>query len=284
MVSSTNRGNVGGVIEKARSFLFVPGDRPERLPKALSSGAHAVIIDLEDAVAPEERHRARDLVATSLARFEDRSRVLVRINASGTPWHDDDIELVSFLRIAGIVVPKAEDVSRIDRIGCLAAAPVLALVESAEGVFAVDRIAQARSVARIAFGHIDFQLDLGMHIADDERELDSIRLAIALGSRRAGLPPPVDGVTTALDDTARLHADTARSHRLGFRGKLCIHPKQVDIVNGAFAPNAAQIAWARRVTAAAAAVESTGAFCLDGQMIDAPVVQRAQALLAEGCA
>jgi citrate lyase subunit beta/citryl-CoA lyase len=268
---------MNAVIASARSFLFVPGDRPDRLPKALASAAQAVIVDLEDAVAPADKQRARHSLAEALAAIEDRSRVLVRINAAGTPWHDDDVALLAQRRVAGIVLPKAEEALTAERVARLAATAVVPLIESAQGLYAIDMIAKARGVARLAFGHLDFQLDLGMQASEDEHELDSVRLAIVMASRPAGLPAPIDGVTTALDDEARLTADAQRALRLGLRAKLCIHPKQVAAVNAAFAPSEAQLDWARRVLEAAKS--ANGAFRLDGQMVDAPVIARARSLL-----
>lgn len=261
------------VITKARSFLFVPGDRPERVPKALASAAHAVIVDLEDAVAPADKEAARRAIASD-------PRVLVRINAVGTPWHDDDVAFLRDHRVAGIVLPKAEEAGTVEHVARLTGTPLVPLVESAQGLYAIDMIAKARGVARLAFGHLDFQLDIGMQAGEDERELDPVRIPIVLASRRAGLPGPIDGVTVALDDDERLQADAARAKRLGFRAKLCIHPKQAALVNAAFAPAEAQLQWARRVLEAAQA--SGGAFRLDGQMVDAPVIARARALLDDG--
>lgn len=272
-----------GTVAAARSFLFVPADRPERLSKALACGAGAVIVDLEDAVGAGAKNTARSLLIDSLAGLPDRSRVLVRINAARTPWHDDDVAQLAQLApgtLAAVMLPKAERATDVGRVSDTVAAPVLPLVESAAGLHAVDEIAAARGVARIAFGHLDFQLDAGMHCSPDERELDAVRVALVLASRRAGLPAPVDGVTAALDDDARLAQDTERAMRLGFTGKLCIHPRQVDVVNRGFAPAGAQLEWARRVIDAAQT--AGGAFRMDGQMVDEPVLRRARALLATG--
>jgi citrate lyase subunit beta / citryl-CoA lyase len=271
-------------LARARSFLFVPGHRPERLPKALDSGAHAVIVDLEDAIAPEDKPRARQALAEAIVPLapDNRARLLVRINAPGTPWHDEDVLLLRELarhKLAGVVLPKAESVAAICRVGQTAAAPVMPLIESAQGLHALDLVAQAPGVLRLAFGHLDFQADLGLHCGSEETELDGVRLALAMASRRNGLPTPVDGVTSALDDESRLAADVARSHRLGFGGKLCIHPKQVGRVNDSLGPAPAQRAWAQRVIEASR-VHGEGVFRLDGEMIDAPVLQRARRLLA----
>jgi citrate lyase subunit beta/citryl-CoA lyase len=243
------------------------------VPKALASAADAVVVDLEDAVAPADKERARQSIV-------DDPHVLVRINAAGTEWHKDDVAFVQAHRVAGIVLPKAEEAYTVEHVARLGGAPVVPLIESAQGLYAIDMIAKARGVARLAFGHLDFQLDIGMQASDDERELDNVRLAIVLASRRAGLPAPIDGVTVVLDDEARLQADTERAKRIGFRAKLCIHPKQAAVVNAAFAPSEAQLQWARRVLDAARDANG-GAFRVDGQMVDAPVIARARLLLGE---
>ena len=268
------------LLARARSFLFVPADRPERLPKALASSAHAVIADLEDAVAPEDKSTARQSLASGWSALSDvqRERMVVRINAAGTPWHDDDLALLRELRPAGVMLSKSESVAAVARVAKQARAPVLPLIESAQGLHALDLIASTPGVLRLVFGHLDFQADLGLYCEAEERELDSVRLAFALASRRANLAAPVDGVTTALDDESRLIADVGRSRRLGFGAKLCIHPRQVERVNEALGPTRAQIAWANNVLEASR-VRGTGAFRLDGQMIDAPVLQRARRLV-----
>jgi citrate lyase subunit beta/citryl-CoA lyase len=271
-------------LAQARSFLFVPGDRPERIGKALASNAHAVIVDLEDALAPEGKAAARAALAeaaTAAAPLQ-RQRMLVRINAPGSEWHDDDLSLLRALAtqpIGAVMLPKAESVAAVARVNQAARAPVLPLLESAEGLHALERLARAPGVLRLAFGHLDFQLDLGLECGTDEAELDSVRLALVLASRRAGLPAPVDGVTAALDDEARLAADVARSRRFGFGAKLCIHPRQLDAVHRGLGATPEQREWAQRVLAASQA-RGTGAFRLDGQMVDAPVLLRARALLA----
>jgi citrate lyase subunit beta / citryl-CoA lyase len=269
------------LLASARSLLFVPGDRLDRLRKALASGAHAVIVDLEDAVAPEHKPAARSTLArewTSLPSGE-RARMVLRINAAGTASHEDDLDLLRRFALqppAAVMLPKAETVAAVERVARAAAAPVLPLVESARGLHALDLLARAHGVLRIAFGHLDFQAELGMHCSDDERELDSVRLAFVLASRRAGLPAPIDGVTASLDDDARLASDTQRSRRFGFGAKLCIHPKQVAIVNDALGPSPAQREWAQRVIDASR-VNGASAFRLDGEMIDGPVLKRARA-------
>lgn len=271
-------------LARARSFLFVPGHRPERLRKALDSGAHAVIVDLEDAVAPDDKPRARQALAYAAGALpaQELARVLVRINAAGTQWHDEDVALLRELarhQLAGVVLSKAESVAVIGRVAEAASAPVLPLIESAQGLHALDLVARAPGVLRLVFGHLDFQADLGLHCGPEETELDGVRLALVMASVRNGLPAPVDGVTSALDDESRLAADVARTHRLGFGAKLCIHPKQVVLINDSLGPTPVQRAWAQRVIEASR-LHGEGAFRLDGEMIDAPVLQRARRLLA----
>ena len=259
-----------------RSYLFVPGDRAERIGKARASGADAVVVDLEDAVAPGSKGAARDAVAGALDAAQP---VVLRINGIDTGWFADDARLCAHPGVAAVMLPKAGSA---DSVAALRAAcagkPVVALVETAAGIAGLAELAAA-GIARLAFGSIDFQLDLD--IADDDLALLPFRMQLVLASRLAGLPPPVDGVTTALDDEARIDADSRRARALGFGAKLCIHPKQVAIVNAAFSPTAAELAWARRVVDAAAAADGA-AVAVDGKMVDAPVLMRARRLLAAG--
>jgi len=279
---------MSSVLASARSFLFVPANRPERFAKALASGADAVIIDLEDAVAPAEKSVARGQLVQGFAQLPpaDRARLVVRLNAPGTPFHDDDLITLRQLAsdcLAGVMVPKAETVDSLRRVaeaigaGCA----LLPLIESVAGLDAADALASAPQVHRLAFGNLDFQADLGLACASDEAELVPVRLAVVLASRRALLAPPVDGVTPGTQDMEQLQRDAARARRGGFGGKLCIHPAQVAGVNAAFSPSAAQLEWARRVLAAFEAAGG-GVFSLDGRMVDAPVVRLAQRTLAQG--
>ena len=271
----------------ARAFLFVPADRPERHARALATGAGGVIVDLEDAVAPERKAAAREALAASFAKLPeiDRQRLLVRVNAAGTPWHDDDCAQVGALvaqgLIAGVVLPKAERAADLSRLaGAVGPRGVLVpLIESAAGLAAVDELAAGPQVLRLAFGNLDFQADIGLACDADEAELVPVRLALLLASRRANLPAPIDGVTPDWRDAQRLAADTARARRGGFGAKLCIHPDQVAPVHAALGPSADELAWARRVVDAIRA-SGGGVVSLDGRMVDAPVVRLAERLLA----
>jgi citrate lyase subunit beta/citryl-CoA lyase len=152
------------------------------------------------------------------------------------------------------------------------------LIESAEGVGQMDAIARAAGTLRLGLGHIDLQADLGMRCGPHEAELAPVRLALVVASRRAGLPAPVDGVTTATQDAEVLAADAQRSRRFGFGAKLCIHPAQVAGVHQALAPTDAECDWAQRVLAAEVAAGG-GAFSVDGKLVDPPVLLLARKLL-----
>jgi citrate lyase subunit beta/citryl-CoA lyase len=256
-----------------RSYLFVPGDRPDRFDKALASGADAVIVDLEDAVPPEGKDAARARVAEWL----DSSRpVVLRINAVDTPWFRDDLALCIRSGVAAVLLPKAERVEDIASLGDRL--PVIALIETAAGFANVRALAAAKNVQRLAFGAIDFQLDMAMNATFDD--LLHFRSEIVLASRLANLPPPVDSPSVAIDKLAEVESEAQRARRLGFGAKLCIHPKQVAVVNRSFGPTGADVAWARRVVEVAEASQGA-AVSLDGKMIDKPVILRAQAILRE---
>ncbi|HSI58832.1 MAG TPA: CoA ester lyase [Ideonella sp.] len=258
----------------ARSLLFVPGNRPERFAKALASGAHAVIVDLEDAVSVADKAVARDAIR---AFFAGGGTSLLRINPLDSAWTQEELALCGEAGVAGVVLPKAETASGVARLmrHLRAGTPVLPLIETAAGLLNVREIAAAPGVQRLLFGTVDFCLDLA--IEGDGDELASYRATLVLASRGAGLQPPVDGVTLALKDEAALRAATLAAKRIGFGGKLCVHPSQAAPVNECFKPTAQQLDWAQRVLAGAAT--SAGAFELDGKMVDAPVIARARQLL-----
>ena len=253
-----------------RALLFVPGDRPDRFEKACASGADAVIVDLEDAVAPAAKARARDAVARWLTAER---RILLRINACSTPWFGDDLALARHPGVAGVVLPKVEST---DDLGPLAGMQTIALIESARGMANLDAIAGSTDVVRLAFGSIDFALDLG--IPGEGEALLFFRSRLVLASRLFGLAAPIDGVTVAIDNALALRSDTQRARSLGFGGKLCIHPRQVDVVREVFTPTAAEVAWAERVVAATDA-SGGAAVAVDGAMVDRPVLLRARAIL-----
>jgi citrate lyase subunit beta/citryl-CoA lyase len=259
----------------ARSYLFVPGNRPERFDKACAAGADAVIVDLEDAVPPADKAAARAALADWLS---PRQQVLVRINGADSEWFEDDLLLAAKAGVAGIVLPKAEHEASLAKLAAAGAPAILPLIESGLGLWNAAALARLPRVSRLVFGSIDFSFDMG--IQEGHETLLHARSQLVLASRVAGIAAPVDGVTTTFDQPERVHADTLRARALGFGGKLCIHPKQVAPVHEAFAPTAEEVSWAGRVVAAAEAAQG-GAVALDGKMVDRPVILIAQQMLEE---
>lgn len=260
-----------------RSLLFVPGDRPERFDKAVATGADLVVIDLEDAVAPERKAEARQAANRWLAAG---GHAALRVNPPGSAEYSEDCAMAAGRRCVAVMLPKVEAAGHIRRAAADlgAAIPIIALIETASGLWNIGEIAAEPGAARLAFGSVDFEAETG--IADDREAMLHVRSRIVLASAAMGKPAPIDGVTRAIGDTLALEADAAHALRIGFRGKLCIHPSQVGPVNAAFSPSAEQVAWAERVLEAAANSDGAGAFRLDGAMIDRPVLLRARAILA----
>ncbi len=261
-----------------RSYLFVPGDRPERFDKAVASGAHAVILDLEDAVMPDRKPQARAAVRQWLGQAD--TQVWVRVNPENTPWQTEDYALLELPAVRGMMLPKAQDAAALARLsGTLRPdQSIIPLVESVAGWFEALALARVPRVHRLAFGSFDFMSDSG--ILGDGEELDTVRSYLVLVSRLAGLPPPVDGISVAIDDTQQLVADVRRSRRYGFGAKLCIHPKQVAGIHSGFAPTEKEISWAHRVLDALAS-GPLGAIAVDGKLVDNPIALLAQSIVDE---
>jgi len=273
-VGAGHRHDVNGHEVNMRSCLFVPGDRPERFAKALAAGADRVILDLEDAVAPGNKGAAREHIARAV---EEGAQVMVRINSQGSDAFAEDLELIRRLPVRAVMLPKAESIEPLRALAAVTTAPIVPLIESALGVWQVMDVARGVNVERLAFGSIDFQADVGC--AHTDEALLYSRSQIVLASRVAGLQAPIDGVSVILDDSQVIAAEAKRSRALGFAGKLCIHPRQVPIVNLAFTPSSEELAWARRVVEASS--RSAGAaVSVDGAMVDLPVLVRARSLLA----
>lgn len=263
-----------------RTYLFVPGNRPERFDKAILSSADAIVVDLEDAVAPAAKGEARERVREWLARTPeaDLDRLVVRVNDEHTAWFAADAAMLRECGVRQAMLPKAETAQGISRLRAAAGEQlaVLALIETARGVRDVDAVAGAQGVSRLAFGTIDYAVDLDLSGSEEGFTYAAGRIAIA--SRASGLPPPVAGVTTEIDDAERVRADMQLARAHGFGAKLCIHPRQVAMVHEALGPSQEQADWARRVLAAAEAAAGA-AVQVDGKMVDRPVLERARLIL-----
>ena len=264
------------------NFLFVPATRPERFTKALDSGASGVILDLEDAVAEEDKEIARNAIRAAWPSFtaEQKKRLVIRSNSPGSPFYSADLILAQELDLACLLIPKSESMDEIN--GAALVLPntaIIPMIETAIGLDHLREIANANQVIRLALGNLDLQADLGMVCDPQETQLHTARYQIVLASRVAQIAPPIDGVTPTTDDVVRVQDDAERAKRMGFGGKLCIHPKQVAIVKAAFMPSEEELAWAERVIEADQASKGA-AVKLDGRMIDRPVVLLAQRTIA----
>jgi citrate lyase subunit beta/citryl-CoA lyase len=284
-----------------RSFLFAPGNVPRRVEKALTLTADAVILDLEDSVAPPDKPPARKSVAEALARPR-KARGYVRINAPSTPFCFRDLLETIHAKVDGVVVPKIESAADLHAVDWVMAnlereqgiaegsIDLMPIVETAAGVQRVDRILQARSlrpykaawrVKRIAFGAGDYANDVGLSPTLDEAELADARSRLVLSSRAAGMENPIDSPWFHFKEADAFRRALERSRRCGFQGRLWVHPDQIGPVNEAYLPSVEEVSRAERIVAAFEAAEAKGeaAIQVDGQMIDYPIVHRARALL-----
>ena len=284
-----------------RSFLFTPANVARRVEKALGLDADAVILDLEDSVAPSDKAASRPAVVAALARAH-KCLLYVRCNAPSTHWCYGDLVQTVRKGLDGVVVPKIESAADLHAIDWLLAnlerehgmaegsLDLLPQIETAAGVQRVDRIVQARNlrpysgawrVKRLCFGAADYANDMGLSPTLDEPELLDARARIVLASRAAGLEGPIDSPWFHFKESAAFARALERSRRGGFQGRCCVHPDQIAPVNEAYMPGAEEVASAERIVAAFAEAEKRGAAAIqvDGQMIDYPVVYRAQKLL-----
>lgn len=261
--------------ESSRSWLFVPASRLELLPKAVSSGADAIILDLEDAVSADQKSAAR-VALKDVTR--QNTPLYVRINGMNSGHFAADLSALPLPHIAGIMLPKLEMHEQLQKLAKAlpSSLSIVGLVETARGMVNLPQFASHPALKQIAFGSIDYALDLGCNA--ESFTLKMARSQVVAVSRAAGIAAPIDGVTVSTDPTV-VHADAMEAKANGFGGKLCIHPKQVAPCNLAFAPTPGEIDWAQKIIAASTRAAG-GAFLVDGEMVDKPVVERAKRLLA----
>ncbi len=258
-----------------RTPLFVPGDRPDRFAKAAGAGADAVILDLEDAVTPDNKEKARAAVRQHGV---ESVPVIVRINPLEGPLAAADIAALQDVAIAGVMIAKAADPASVDALARkLPGVALIALVESAAGHASARALAAVPAVTQLAFGSIDYAVDVGCEETFDA--LLAARCEVVLASRLAGIARPLDGVTVGYEDPDVLKREARRARSLGFGGKLVIHPKQIAPARAGFRPDETELVWARGILDAAARA-GEGAFSYEGRMVDAPVIAKARQLLA----
>jgi citrate lyase beta subunit len=268
-------------LATARSLLFAPGLEERKLQKALGAGADAVVADLEDAVPAGEKEAARAVARRVLEGRATRSLVAVRPNAVGTAHWEADLEAVSGLELDALVLPKAtpEAVTALGPDG----PPVIAIVETALGLRQTYETARLPRVAALVLGAVDLGAELGLEPRADGLEVLYARSQLVVDSAAAGIRSPFDLVHLDIRDDEGLEAEARLARSLGFRGKACIHPAQIEIVNRVFSPTEEEQEHARRVIEAYehALADGRGVVALDGEMIDLPVVERARRVLAE---
>jgi citrate lyase subunit beta/citryl-CoA lyase len=278
-----------------RSWMFIPGNQPRRLAKAGELAADVLIYDLEDAVPLAEKEQARQLVRQALR--ENKSRVqYVRVNDPSTPFFPGDINGAVSPETAGIVLPKAAGKEQIlAACGQLAlveaqhnlptgVTEIVPLIESAAGLYRAYEIATASSrVKRLAFGSVDFTLDIGAQLTTEGKEILYARSQLVVISRAAEIEPPIDAVFVQVKDGEGLKRDALLARQLGFQGKLAIHPDQLPVIHQAFSPTAEEIAEAQAIAAAfdEAVASGSAAIQVNGKLVDYPVAVRAKRVLEQ---
>ncbi|MBX7184738.1 MAG: CoA ester lyase [Vicinamibacteria bacterium] len=277
-----------------RSYLFAPGNNEDIIGKAFRAGADAIVLDLEDAVPESEKARARATARTALIK-EGRAEAVpayVRINSLASEHWRADVDAVLGPEVAGLRVPKVEDLASLCRLNDSIAARekslglpegrirIIATIESARGLVRLEALARGPRVQGFTFGAADYVADIGAEAGDDTATLFARSRLVAI-SRSERLDPPVASVFTHLHDTEGLRADTLRQKALGFFGRSAIHPRQLPAIHAAFTPTAAEVSRAREDLSAfeAAGALGQGASQTEGRFIDLAVVRRARAIL-----
>lgn len=264
-----------------KTYLFVPGNRPDRFEKAIRSEADAVIIDLEDSVALEDKVEVRKIVSEALNELDLHSKkIFIRVNDRNSAYWKEDVSLVSRYPSIGIVMPKVESREDIEQLNkqLLSEQKIIPLIETASGVIHAYTIAcSSKNIERLAFGAVDYCLDLGISLTKDGAELLYPRSQVAVASKAAGIMSPIDTVFVDINDKEGLITETIRAKDLGFSAKLCIHPLQVETINNLLLPTDDEIRWAVEVadTFEEAEREGIAAINLKGKMIDYPVYKQA---------
>jgi citrate lyase subunit beta/citryl-CoA lyase len=273
-------------IQLCRSILFVPGSVQKRIDKAASIPADAIVFDLEDAVSPSEKIRARERVVDALKSSAFNSKqMIVRVNGISTPWFKNDVNAIVAAGGSAIMLPKcesAEDVLITKSFFNSADIPLFVIIETAKGVLAAPAISNALTEQdSVCFGHVDFAADMALNEANaSEGVIYHSRCQVALAARAFGASP-IDNVCLDIADEQAIREDTLAGLKLGYAGKLCIHPNQVNIVNAVYTPTHEEVDKAKAILAAwdVAQEEGSGVFTFQNKMIDLPVIRAQQNIL-----
>ncbi|MGP5209453.1 HpcH/HpaI aldolase/citrate lyase family protein [Psychrobacter alimentarius] len=271
-------------ISQNKTWLFVPATRIDRVDKAFASGADAIIVDLEDAVAKKDKAEARDALKNYYdEQYEAQNYrpIWVRINKAGSEEFFKDIVLCQQMpKLAGVLLAKAERAEDIESIHQLTGLPVIALIESAVGLYQIDSMAKAVGLTAFSYGFLDLCNDLQVQVGTPAADIiaNQIRYQLILTSKVHQLSPPIDTIYPDFKDEVGLGDRVQLWSQMGMAGMLCIHPKQVASVQQALQPTTKALEFAKRVIEE---YERSGqaVFEVDGEMIDAPVIERSRQLL-----
>lgn len=276
---------------RLRSLLFVPGDRPDRMEKALGAGVDALILDLEDAVTADQKDKARVCVAEFLSREPRTIPLFVRINPLGSGLADDDLSAIISRRPDGIVLPKAEgghsliDLNqRLNALGDTHAIILPIATETPAAIFGLGSYGNVTPrLCGLTWGAEDLPAAIGAATSREEdgrytAPYEVARALLLFGAHAAGVPA-IETIYPAFRDVEGLTAYAKRGRRDGFTGMLAIHPAQVAPINAAFKPSDVEIEWAKRIAGLFADNPSAGALSLDGKMVDAPHLKQARCFL-----
>lgn len=268
-------------------YLFVPGNDEKKIRKSLTTSCDAIIFDLEDAVQVSQKDDARNLLKNVLTNEDtiknSNQKKFIRINSIHTPWFEDDLNLLKRLNIDGLMLPKCEDASHVKAISqACQDIEIIPLIETAQGVWNAKEILQvSHQVQRLAFGAVDFALDIGVEWSVEGTERDAAMKHLVLASRFTGVDSPVDAVFPIIDDKLSLQKDATFAKKIGFYGKMVIHPKHIEWVQEIYQPTVEQIEWSKKVVKKYEESNETGAFEMDGKLIDLPVYKQAKKVLSQ---
>jgi citrate lyase subunit beta/citryl-CoA lyase/(S)-citramalyl-CoA lyase len=292
MDSVTN--NTINIISQNKTWLFVPATRIDRVDKAFASGADAVIVDLEDAVAKQDKAQAREALKVYYDRQhsnqtgnqssnQNHQSIWVRINKAGSEEFFKDVVLCQKMpNLAGVLLAKAEQASDIESVHQLTSLPVIALIENTIGLYQIESMAKAVGLVAFSYGFLDLCNDMRVQVGTPSADIvaNQIRYQLILTSKVSQLSPPIDTIYPDFNDEVGLSARVQLWSQMGMAGMLCIHPKQVAIVQQALQPTDKELSFAQRVIEEH---ERSGqaVFKIDGEMVDAPVIQRCLQLLGE---
>ncbi|WP_134701019.1 CoA ester lyase [Ammoniphilus sp. YIM 78166] len=263
-------------------YLFVPAIDEKKIAKAFQSSADAVILDLEDAIRVEDKANARRTLVQALKNHSSSTKkIIVRINPIDTPWFHEDLTILTQTKPDAVMLPKCESCSHIQTIASdIQDIEIIPLIESARGVWhAYDILQSSEQVKRLAFGSVDYALDIGTEWSEDGTERHFAMNHLVLASRTAGADSPIDAVFPQLDNKQAFLFDGAYGRKIGFYGKLIIHPKHINWVREVYRPNEEQMEWSKRIVEAFETRTETGAFSLDGKLIDFPVYKLAKKMV-----